>query len=519
MPHLFSCLRFTQVDEPKGKRFLRSLFQLAQNSSDPLSTFSLPMTCATLLLMITMVTTCVVQIAATRFTPLISIIFFKNKVVIFTIGYFVVMEVYVLIASQTLNSSHRPAAVVFVAFLLTTIALVLILPYFAYILVFLDPTRVMDDIVSGLNVGLLKLGKGALGSGGGLDKSLAAMEKFRLKLIRGTNLLSDLGLKAMQWRDMSVVVSSINAMVAVVLVSLSHKGAFGTAWFRLPSHVASMTVDFMGMVPGEFDSMELARTWLEWKIFRHLLILYSESLKKLKEGCFHVSIQTRRIGLAALRGGDFHVAILVMKMFNTYLRFSMNARDMRSAVHVFEHMRNVGEAAVELSKATTARGPGLGPFFRSFLEDLFMRFSYYGELAKTLNLPFLSAVAGHDAVTLCLAVLDAPAAIPQDAADSCAKLCIRPLLADLRGRGASNGAPASPYFLRRSHALSLVRIAAKIAKMKMTNRSDNGKALLHLLKAVTITLRKNRDVISDLKAAIQNQKVQEEIFNFHLSHL
>ena len=121
------------TDGPSPKAFIRSLLQMDQTADDPLSIFSLPLTTSTILVLVASVSTLVVQIAATRFTPLIAVEFFRDRVITTMLGFLMITEIYVLIASHSVTTLHRPNAAVFIAFLLATISIACLPPYFAYV--------------------------------------------------------------------------------------------------------------------------------------------------------------------------------------------------------------------------------------------------------------------------------------------------------------------------------------------------------------------------------------------------
>lgn len=433
----------------KVRRFWRSLFQITQVVDDPLTVFALPMTAATLLLLVTSVTTVVVQIASTRFTPLISSVFLKNKYIILVLGFFIITEVYVLIASQTCTPLHRPGTVILIAFLLVGLSVIAILPYFAYLLQFLDPTRMMAGLLKDISSEMKT--KLVFRKGGSDEDDYIAVTEARAHLSHRIELLSDLGLKAMQWRDGNVVGCSVETLVMVAFRSMGIKDSVPGAWFMLRGSIFARTVDFISLSDEAVINMERSQTWVEWKIFRQLLILYAEGLIKLKEVCSLISTLTLRIGIVAIvTMGDYPVAYLVQKMLNTYMRFSLNAKDTRTAFHVCDHQRQLAEAAVTVLSAFPERRRAVVPSVQGLVDGTAARFVLYGSIARTA-LPFLTSVAAHDLATMTIKAL----ASEEEGTGLFCHVILDHVVDFLRGSGVP---------MIRGVALCAIRVAARLDK-------------------------------------------------------
>jgi hypothetical protein len=80
-------------------------------------------------------------------------------------------------------------------------------------------------------------------------------------------------------------------------------------------------------------------------------------------------------------------AALALKFFNTYLRATVNQRDVRTAYNVLNQYRLLAEAALRKGKTDIA------------LETA-RRFKYYGQLGFGMGLPFVLETAAYDLCTL-----------------------------------------------------------------------------------------------------------------------
>jgi hypothetical protein len=101
-----------------------------------------------------------------------------------------------------------------------------------------------------------------------------------------------------------------------------------------------------------------------------------------------VAINTRYIGEQALESSDEHVLDLAIKFFNTYLRSTINQRDIRTAYNVLNQYRLLAESLLKSNKEQE-------------VVEVARFFKYYGQLANTAGLSFVNETAAYDLCTLC----------------------------------------------------------------------------------------------------------------------
>ena len=188
--------------------------------------------------------------------------------------------------------------------------------------------------------------------------------------------------------------------------------------------------------------------WYEVEIFRQFQAVFNESIHQIRDCGHMVAIHTRNIGVQAAEMEQIHWVNLSVRFMNTFLRASINKKDVRTAYNLFNEYRSMAEALM-LSGQT------------ELTVEIGERFKFYGQLAFTGALPFILETAAYD---LC--------ALLEKAQDP--KCCTRPLLdifldvdrepegeteqeASLRGvrRHRSNWQPTTSFTTKRiSHAAS-----------------------------------------------------------------
>ena len=191
------------------------------------------------------------------------------------------------------------------------------------------------------------------------------------------------------------------------------------AWHAIPDW-NRQSPDFVSLSDDAIDDLRNRGTWLEWKILRQYQMLYSEGLGRMKDLCYLIAINTRRLGEAAARHGDLPALDLVIKFFNTYLRATLNASDIRTCYNILHQYRQLGEFVIEhtdtdpadlvfdqpmsmTSTMTVSAGAPAGDL--SELErrglEIAQYMRYYSGVAVGRNMAFITEVIAHDVASLC----------------------------------------------------------------------------------------------------------------------
>ena len=88
----------------------------------------------------------VVQLAATRYTSRVADLFFRDRINLGVMGFFVVACVEALWVSFTVRRDYVPQATITATVIMASGSVLLLVPYFAYVFDFLDPEKVIARI-------------------------------------------------------------------------------------------------------------------------------------------------------------------------------------------------------------------------------------------------------------------------------------------------------------------------------------------------------------------------------------
>ncbi len=321
----------------------------------------------------------VVQLASTRYSSHIAGMFFRDRTNLTVMGFFVIACIDVVWVSLGVHGDFVPRVSVVVSLVVLSGSLLVLIPYFAYVFDFLDPSRVVARIGEATLASTDAAQDGVAHSGLLLQHQSAAAANLER--------LADVAVNSISQKD-KVIAAHVVATFRHVLISyLGRKKALTPQWFVIRGHLREDS-DFVAMAAASHQQIEDDRLWLEWKTLRQLRSIFSEALAHLPEIAHNVAIATRHVGTAAIANDDRPAIALCLKFFNTYLRTALNARDVRAAYNVFNEYRHLGEDIM-------ARG--LDPLSR----EVAGYFKYYAQTAHALGLGFVTETAAYDLSVLC----------------------------------------------------------------------------------------------------------------------
>ena len=325
----------------------------------------------------------VVQLASTRYTSRVADLFFRDRINLGVMGFFVVACVEALWVSFTVRRDYVPQATITATVIMASGSVLLLVPYFAYVFDFLDPEKVIARIGAETleRATSPKGGKAgadrhdhAPGAGGQRPRPPGRHRGQRARAEGQGDRDRRVGgaappagrIPGAQGRARRRMVRDRRARCAPTPTS--------SRWRRTRSTISASR-----------------RTWLEWKGLRQIREVFGAALTTMPEMAHVVAIDTRYVGEAALAAGDREVLVLTVKFMNTYLRAALNARDVRTAYNVLNQYRQLAESLL----ATRNAWP------QAVLVDIAGHFKYYARLAHGIGLAFVTETAAYDMCALC----------------------------------------------------------------------------------------------------------------------
>jgi hypothetical protein len=354
------------------------------------------------------VSSIIVQLAATRFTPIVTSLFFRDRTNGLVLSFFVVCNIYVLWVNFVVGPGSVPSWGVLLSMLLMTASLLLLFPYFAFVFNFLEPDSIISRITTdGIAASTPYRGRAR--------RTIASRQR---EATQGVEHLANIGLNAVQQKDKNIASSATNALCNFAIYYGDTKAGMVQTWHSIPDW-NRQSPDFVSLSDEAVNDLRQRGTWLEWKILRQYQMLYGEGLERMKDLCYLIAINTRRLGEAAARHGDLPALDLAIKFFNTYMRATINAKDIRTCFNILHQYRQLAEFVIEhadtnpedmmdqpmsmTSTLTVSVGAPAGDL--SALEkrglDIAKYMRTYSGIAFEKGMVFITEVIAHDVAALC----------------------------------------------------------------------------------------------------------------------
>lgn len=316
----------------------------------------------------------IVELAANRYTPRITELFVNDRVNQAVMTFFVVTTTVVLLVNMSLYGGHHPVVMVWVATAMMTLSLVAILPYFVYVFDFLTPTQIVNSLEARTNGAIERVTR------------KGSVDGCRQDVLTGIEQLGDITLNSIDKKDKPIAISTVAALAAVAQRAIEKKSQAPDTWFDSRVLVA-VDQDFVALHEDMITALQDRRTWVEMKVLRQYQTVFGAATNKMRDINHLVGIQTRRLALQAYTANDVPSTDQCIRFLNTYLRASLNARDVRTSYNLLNEYRVLAEGFLDVDA-------------QDRMMELAVHIRFYGQLAFAMNTGFILETAAYDLCSL-----------------------------------------------------------------------------------------------------------------------
>lgn len=338
---------------------------------------------AALLAIAVTVVAIVVELAANRYSHRITSLFVREPINIVVLCFLVVATLYCIWISLTLSSDESSNAGLLISIVMATVSLIILLPYFAYVLSFLSPVNIISKIQ---NFAVRKVEE--------ISKENIAQSKRNL--LDSIDQLQDIARRSMELSDRAVEMASINSLhdLAIEYQGLVSKlGNNAEPWFEIDSTIKS-DPDFISINNTSIQLIASQRLWVEVKIMRQYLDLISDSNASTRDTSYLIAINTKRIAIHSVQSREnMDLVFLCIRCFNSYLRATINNKDARTGYYIMNQYRMLAEQLLAQDKYDPVR-------------EISLYLQFYGLLGYSMGIPFLLEVAAEDVAELTVACIE-----------------------------------------------------------------------------------------------------------------
>ncbi|MBI2388313.1 MAG: DUF2254 domain-containing protein [Deltaproteobacteria bacterium] len=318
----------------------------------------------------------VVQLSAERYTG-VTTMFFKDRINVSVMAFYVVACVCGVWLSMSVRAAFVPRATVLAVMGTCTIGLVMMAPYFAYVFRFLEP----QNIIGRIRRDAIDHARRGMG-----ETDRARRDQLQAQLLSSMEELTDVTSNSISGKDKIIASRAVDALKDLAVEYVQGKRSAHAGWYAIGAGIRD-NPDFVAMAPESLGDLEQRRTWVEWKIMRQYLGIYNEALHSMKDINYLVAIDTRYLGEAAIAANDDDLLTLCLWFMNSYLRATLNAKDVRTAYNILNQYRLLIEAMLRAgngAQAVTAIG----------------HMKYYGHVSFNMSLSFVTETVAYDVCAL-----------------------------------------------------------------------------------------------------------------------
>jgi hypothetical protein len=314
----------------------------------------------------------IVQLSADRYTG-VAQMFLRDKINVGVMAYFVIACVCGVWLSMSVQEDFVPRATALAMMAATTLGLVMMLPYFAYVFWFLEPSNIIARIGADA-VQTVRSGTEA--------ETAERCARYQGPTITAMEELTDITSNSISGKDKIIASRAVDALKNFTLEYLELKGDAHKHWFDIGPAIGE-NPDFVAMDPESLRDLEARRTWVEWKVLRQYLGIYNEALVPMPDINYLIAIDTRYIGEAAGRKSDDELIELVFRYMNSYMRATLNAGKVRTAYNVLNQYRKLVEAMLTQGH-------------HKFAVDGVRHMNYYGRVSYDMKVTFVTETVAYD---------------------------------------------------------------------------------------------------------------------------
>lgn len=267
-----------------------------------------------------------IPLTANMYTPKLIEIFLRDRINQVILTVFALGAANSLFVLQLIGPGFAPMWAWRIAVWGSLVGWVLLIPYFFYVVRFLDPSTITDRL-RGDAARLMEL------AAAGSDETESLQDALQQRIYQIGTLI----LKTIDRADRGVALEGIWSLKRVQDRYFELKPKMNDAWFRVDHK------DFVGMSHKAIELINERRTWIEMQLLTQLLLSYQHAIAKAPDAISAISNVNRVVATRAAKEGDHHVVLLCIRFFNSFLREALNRRDVRAAYDVLYQYRRLAK--------------------------------------------------------------------------------------------------------------------------------------------------------------------------------
>jgi len=334
-----------------------------------------------------------VPLTANMYTPKLLEIFLGDRFNRIVLGLFLFSTVNTLWVAARIGGGHVPRFGLALTFVLLLACFAVLLPYFFYVFRFLHPSHILERLRQAAAGRIRELPK--------LTKR-GRITELQTDLRERIEHIASLGMRSLDRADREVAQGALNSIAAAAEAYAAVKQSLPARWY------IARFADTMRMSREAVRSLEQSRTWVEMECLQQVELLFLATMAEATDLVGAACQVVRQVGMRAVRDGDEPLLELTRHFLHSFLRSSMNRRDVRSAYHVLYQYRLFAEELLASAPECVA--------------DMGRRLRYYADIAVQSGVLFVAETIAYDLAILTQTAYEAKSAAFEPLVEAFGKL-------------------------------------------------------------------------------------------------
>jgi hypothetical protein len=270
-----------------------------------------------------------------------------------------------IVVSYAIKRAFVPVAALHVQLILLSLGFVLLLPYLYYLFRFLHPNTLLERLAEECGYHLAQA-----------EHDRTGLVEHRRRVAESFEHIANIAIRSVDRLDRNTAIEAVHVLEELAGRYQRIKGRLPGEWFVVEKEL------FLSFSSAAVDEANASRSWVETKLLSQLRQMLGSAVSRMHDVTSAVAKALRRFGLADGVRSDPRLRELTVEYFNTFIRRSLNARDVRTVFILFDQYRIFAEELL-------ADDPDL-------VLEIAYYFTYYGQIARDLNIAFVIESVAHD---------------------------------------------------------------------------------------------------------------------------
>jgi hypothetical protein len=303
-------------------------------------------------------------LTANMHTPKLIEMFLQDRINRYVLSFITLGAAHALWVDYMIGPRFAPTWAIAVSVYLAMIGWALLIPYFFYVVRFVDPSRLLIRLRED---SLRIVHKVA-------DRVRDPMEAQTALSVR-IGQIGTLVIKSLDRNDRDVAAEGAWALKVLLDHYAKQKTRMPKEWFVVDR------ADFVGLSDEALEMLSENKTWFEMRCLLQLEHGFLRALHGASDTVSTFSDAMRVIGVRAVEHHDEQAVRLAIRFFNNYLREAIKTGNLRAVYDVFHQYRRLGRELVDRPE---------------LLREVGRHFSYYAAMARTYGMVFAPQLAIFD---------------------------------------------------------------------------------------------------------------------------